>query len=458
MNAAASSLIEAIKYSFGGDPYASTPVPIPGPNGLDWNSIPTGTLSWYRYGSGGVNGWGSLCGVPNGCAAVLNLMGVPSSTTLEQIMFYASQTSFPISLDADWAIDPVVAAGHWKYQPVPDSEVLTHQIATSPLCHISISRWCDQAGIDLTTADTYGTKHKTDRCAKVASAIAAFTAELINNIPKSLTMPTATAECRECHHDQANPTGYAQQGKMDCGACHTDQRPHLLAEDETLHPPEAKTDPVDPEDMVSDFTVTFDDNSDDKTAPAPRPQDSLEITVNWGDGHVTSGKKGGDSFSHTYILPGKYIIVHTAKDLGNLYDSEMITVSVSEEVPDRHSIKVNVKDNSESHAGIPMTTLYLKRSQHGANNWIQIMYGYTGADGSKTFTNLIAGYDYKVVVYKSGTDFDGSEKGTQNKVDTGVYYLTTSDIEITVTQGDSAANGPTDRKWTGDDGTAYTIS
>jgi hypothetical protein len=219
MNAAASSLIDAIKASFGGVP-----------TGTDWDLIPSGGTSWFKYGSGGINGWGSLCGVPNGCIAVLNLMNWHSSFA-EQIMYYACQAVFPISLDDLYVADPT----GWAHQPVPDAEVLAHTVANSPLCHVSVSKWAYAAGVDMGATNSYGSAHKTDRCAKVAAAVAAFTADLINGASSSLAMPDLTADCYSCHKTSTFDGFPAQQGKMDCGECHTDFRPHngvsLIIED-----------------------------------------------------------------------------------------------------------------------------------------------------------------------------------------------------------------------------------
>jgi hypothetical protein len=204
MNAAASSLIEAIK--------AVT-------SGTDWDYIPSGATSWYKYGGGGVNSWGSLCGVPNGCIAVLNLMNWYSAFA-DQIMYYACQTEFPISLDDLYLSDPT----GWAHEPVPDAEVLAHTVANSPLCHVSVSKWAHAAGVSMTQPNAYGSAHKTDRCAKVAAAVAAFTAELLNGATSSLAMPPETAACYACHTTSTLP---AQQGKMDCGACHTPYTFHV---------------------------------------------------------------------------------------------------------------------------------------------------------------------------------------------------------------------------------------
>jgi hypothetical protein len=448
MNAAASSLIEAIKYTY-----------YPGSN-AKWNKIPDGLTSWYKYGGGGVNSWGSVCGVPNGCIAVLNLMNT-HTLFADQIMFYACQTEFPVKgaegVRKLWEDD--VGSG-WTHEPLPDGDVPAYTIAGSPLCHVSVSKWAYKAGISMTAATSGGIGYKLDRCAKVAASIAAFTADLLNEyilthpIPEDYTMPEATATCITCHSGSTVP---AQAGKMDCETCHYDGRPHLPAADPD-HPgwtPTAIAPTVAHDNLhyVSDFNVSFTDNSTDNTYPIKRPDTSLIITVNWGDGHVSVGS-GHSAFSHTYVLAGKYKIIQTAKDAGNLYASDMFDVSVPEEASlEKYSITVNVKDSDDD--GIDKATLYLKRLD--GTDWIQIMYGYTGNDGSKTFSNLMAGEEYKVVVYKSGLDFDGDEKGTQNKVEIPEFTLNT-DKMFTVTQGDEADNGPTGRKWTGDNGTHHTIT
>jgi hypothetical protein len=434
MNAAASSLIEAIKYSFNPSDPSNT--------GTDWDSIPCGATSWFKYGSGGVSSWGSLCGVPNGCVAVLNLMNI-HSTYADKVMYYACQTEFPIKgLHDLWVAD---GGTGWSKEPVPDGEVLAYVIPGSPLCHVSVSKWADEAGVSLTTATSYSTAHKTDRCAKVAAGIAAFTAELINGVTSSLTMPSATAACITCHSTSTVP---AQQGKMDCATCHDNLRPHIEGTD---NPPSAHYDNL----AQTGLGVSFDDISDDNNT---RPRTSLTITVNWGDGKVSSGK-GGDPFSHTYKSAGKYIVLHTAKDQGNLYASEAFDVKVPEEnAQDKYSITVNVVEDDDS-TPVVGATIYLKQKKVGGR-WKQIMYGYTDADGEKVFENLLAGdTEYIVAVYKSSMDFYGNKKGKQSKVKMNLSdaFKLECDRTVTLTQGDEADNGPTSKPWKGNNGSAPTI-
>lgn len=225
MNGAASGLIEAIKYAIRGDspPYSSPP----GSTGNDWDYIPTGAGSWFKFGAGGGMHWGTLCGVPNGCMAVLNLMNLATSAYVDQIMLYFSQTEFPARGLYDIYMDPDYQNLFGGKVPQPDDDVLAYTISNSPLCHVSISKWCYAAGVDMTALDAYGITHKVDRCAKMSGGVAAFTAELLNGITSNLQIPETTETCFNCHNIGACAPNPAQQGHMDCFECHTDLRPHF---------------------------------------------------------------------------------------------------------------------------------------------------------------------------------------------------------------------------------------
>lgn len=198
MHGAATGLMQAYKEAFQGQ-------------GTGWDLIPCGM---YQYGSGGVAGWGTLCGILNGCLAVLNLIGLHGKLG-DQLMGWYSTTMFPTANCEGF----ISASGQMA---LPDAEVLAHTVADSPLCHISISKWCKAAGVSVADQTPSGLKYKDDRCGKICADAAAKTAELINEYalnpgvsPAPFTVPDHYASCLDCHSELKD-----QVGKMDCLGCH----------------------------------------------------------------------------------------------------------------------------------------------------------------------------------------------------------------------------------------------
>ncbi|MDY6837700.1 MAG: hypothetical protein SWH78_06985 [Thermodesulfobacteriota bacterium] len=202
-------------------------------DGTDWDFIPYDMLT---YGGGGIGGWGTLCGIANGCPALCNLIGLHGALGSDILGHYSSTEWPPASLaDIYWDDDPTYGpssagySGIWSAAktPIPDDEVLAKVIPYSPLCHISISKWCYAAGVNLGSPNPYGFTHKNDRCGKIAAEMAGYTAELINYYALNgasadpYAIPAATADCLTCHYTGSNPNiAPAQITKMDCAECH----------------------------------------------------------------------------------------------------------------------------------------------------------------------------------------------------------------------------------------------
>ena len=231
MHGAASGLIEAFQTWYSANPG----------HGDDWACIPVPPNGWYKYGSGGIGCWGTLCGVPNGAIAVLNLVGLHSACQKSVLDFY-STTSFPTADLCGYSGQEGTVQAVTPANPMDDvTEVLAHTIADSPICHISISKWCYAAGVSLGSKDSASRNYKNDRCGKICAEIAAHTARLINGqctnfnaaapfyaLAAGYTIPAPTAFCMGCHTKASDVSigNAAQCGEMQCDECHTDFLPH----------------------------------------------------------------------------------------------------------------------------------------------------------------------------------------------------------------------------------------
>jgi hypothetical protein len=67
------------------------------------------------------------------------------------------------------------------------------------------------------------------------------------------------------------------------------------------------------------------------------------VTVNWGDGAISTQSATGGVFTHNYTKAGTFTIIHTVTDFGGKGNSERATVKV---VPPVVTVTGNIKDNT----------------------------------------------------------------------------------------------------------------
>lgn len=158
-----------------------------------------------RYGDGGVGGYGSLCGVVNGAAALIGLFHREKGKEAREAIVtefcsWYETTALPsfVPEKPQWA-DEVAAS-----------------VAGSVLCHVSVAKWQKASGFEA-----YSTEKK-ERCRRLAADGAAKIVELLNRrcVDPKCDFAPVRAEvkaCIDCHGPRE--LGDAM-GKMQCSVCH----------------------------------------------------------------------------------------------------------------------------------------------------------------------------------------------------------------------------------------------
>jgi hypothetical protein len=178
------------------------------------------------FGEGGVGGFASLCGAPNGACAAIN-MALEREATLEisrRLLRWYERTPFPSDISNDYAVNHEFFVPSYKSdKPLPQS------VANSVLCHVSVSRWCVNSGY------ASGSKERSERCGRLTGDVAAMAVIMMNAYAKgaldaveAIALSQSTAECRTCHEKGTDfEEGHFTRGYMECASCHDDNRPHL---------------------------------------------------------------------------------------------------------------------------------------------------------------------------------------------------------------------------------------
>lgn len=154
----------------------------------------------FRYGEGGVVGWGTLCGTLNGASAVIALVtGKPAYPKLiNELMGWYTQSEFP------------------RYVPA-GQQALPTSVSGSPLCHVSVTKWAVASGYG---ADS---KERAERCARLCADVARRTVELLNahldgQFAATFVPPESVKTCLSCHGKEN--LNNVRQIKTDCVQCH----------------------------------------------------------------------------------------------------------------------------------------------------------------------------------------------------------------------------------------------
>lgn len=167
------------------------------------------------YAGGGIQGWGTVCGALNGASAAISLVcdARESGPLIEELLSWYTRTLLPSDIMNRYAEEHLLTVNK-------GIQALTRSTSGSPLCHISVSRWCKASGLAVDSPERF------ERCARLSGDVAAQAVRYLNSRNlgkfKSRFASAAQAGCISCH----GPKGAAHDvaAKQDCRQCHQD--PH----------------------------------------------------------------------------------------------------------------------------------------------------------------------------------------------------------------------------------------
>ena len=182
--------------------------------GAPYSTMP---LDVFDYGGGGVAGWGTLCGALNGASGAITLVAGPKNTgaLVNELMGWYTGAAFP----SDESNNTAESNGYASTKDV-SSVRLPQSVSLSPLCHVSVSRWCSASQF------ASGSPERGERCARLAGDVAAKAVTLLNEFHTQTFNPgfsydDTTKSCLACHAPGPDfSSGNFTLGKMSCVQCH----------------------------------------------------------------------------------------------------------------------------------------------------------------------------------------------------------------------------------------------
>ncbi len=196
MYATVKSIIAQLAEKYG-EPYASFP------------------MHMFKYGHGGVGGYGSVCGTLNGAAALIGLL-IPDKSMQDKMIGDIFQW---YEKEAVPTFNPVNPA--FDYTPVTS-------VSNSVLCHASNTNWCNVSGFGV------GSTERKERCRRLTGDVAKKITMSLNEIHADNYITNkhgdkAAGTCISCHGKEGKVSNAAV--KMSCNSCHTESMGHRIFSD-----------------------------------------------------------------------------------------------------------------------------------------------------------------------------------------------------------------------------------
>ncbi len=167
--------------------------------GAPYNQFP---FVMMKYGAGGINGWGTICGAINGTVAAIQLLSPEPGPVIDALMSWYETEPLP------------------NFYPKGAKFPEVRSVAGTPLCHESIAHWTEAAHKKAYSPE------RTERCGTLTSSVARKAVLLLNEQAgarkiSGFTPSAQTQACMSCHEKGGHVENI--RTKMDCGGCHSPQ-------------------------------------------------------------------------------------------------------------------------------------------------------------------------------------------------------------------------------------------
>lgn len=167
----------------------------------------------FKYGHGGIGGYGTICGALNGAAALFGLFVTDKAvrdTMITDIFQWYEKAAHPM------------------FEPEGAELKLPAIASNSVLCHASNTHWSKEAGVEIES------KERKERCRRLAADVTAKVVESLNAVFSNTYISNmhcneAALSCMSCHGNEGKLKNTA--GKMECASCHDESLGHRVFSD-----------------------------------------------------------------------------------------------------------------------------------------------------------------------------------------------------------------------------------
>lgn len=166
----------------------------------------------FKYGHGGVGGYGSVCGSLNGAAALIGLIVADKAVQdkmITDIFQWYEKEAFPVFTPAN---------PNYDFTP-PKS------VPNSILCHAANTTWSNDTGYKISS------KERKEKCRRLTADVAQKVATALNAIHENnyianVHSDEAASSCLVCHGTEGKLKNTST--KMSCTSCHTESVGHKV--------------------------------------------------------------------------------------------------------------------------------------------------------------------------------------------------------------------------------------